>query len=281
MSRTTKTLVATGFTYLQWVLTGVTGLFLTRFLIRALGGEAYGTWLAAGALLGYAGLADLGILGVMPWLFAEADGAKDTARMRTLLGHGLVAGVVGGVAYLALALLVWVLLPSLLHLSPADKESLRGPLAVLCLLTAAGYPIRLFVGLRAGLQDYVFMGGLGVAQTLASAFIVVSVTRAGAGLYGIALGAALPPLLVGVIALARTRAKNHEVMKSWPRVRWSSLRPIVSSGAGTWLASLGWQLAFATDGVVIAYLGHRDLVPMYVVMSRLGLTLMQLLGTSG
>src|SRR5262249_31761725 len=36
------------------------------------------------------------------------------------------------------------------------------------------------------------------------------------------------------------------------------------------------QLASASDAVVLAYLGYRELVPMFVVTSRLGLTLMQL-----
>src|SRR5262249_1932783 len=66
MSRRRNALVATSFTYIQWGLAVLTGLFLTRFLVGSLGQALYGTWLATGALFAYASLADLGILGVMP-----------------------------------------------------------------------------------------------------------------------------------------------------------------------------------------------------------------------
>jgi len=276
MSRRRKALVATAFTYTQLLVTAITGLFLTRYLIRLLGQNVYGTWLATAALLGYAALADLGILGVMPWLFAEADGAKDAARMRSLLVHGLASAVVGGAIYLVVAACVWKVLPGLLHLSSPATETLRGPVIAMSCVTAIGYPTRLFAALRLGLQDYSFMGSLGIAQTLLNLFLVVGLSPMMGGLYAVALGASVPPIVIGTLSLARTMSRNQDLLHDWPALHWSSLRPIMSSGAGQWLGSLGWQLAFASDAVVIGYLGHRDLIPMFDVTSRLGLTLMRL-----
>ena len=70
-------------------------------------------------------------------------------------------------------------------------------------LTTAAYPLRLFVALRTGLQDYSFLGVLSLAQTLSAVVITVSLTYAGNGLYGVALGPAVPGIAGGV-ALART-----------------------------------------------------------------------------
>ena len=201
MSRRRKTLIASSFTYAQWGLTAFVGLFLTRFLIRTIGQDLYGTWLATGALLAYASLADLGILGVMPWLFAEADGAKDSGRMRSLLAHGLAASLAGGLVYLGAAVCLWKLVPTMLHLSVVDREALRGPVIAMVTVTSIGYPLRLFAALRLGLQDYSFMGVSGFAQTLLSLAIVVGLTLLGSGLYGIAVGAAVPGVLVGMAAL--------------------------------------------------------------------------------
>ncbi len=276
MSRRRNALIAAAFTYAQWILSAFASLFVTRFLIRSLGQDVYGTWLATAALLGYAALADFGVLGVMPWLFAEADGAKDAGRMRSLFAHGLAAAVAGAIGYLLVALCVWSLLPGLLHLAPSDHDALRGPIMLLSLVTAASYPLRLFSALRLGLQDYRFTGAISIGQTLLNVVLVVALTRAGAGLYAVALGVSAPALAGGVAALARTLARTPEILREWPRIGWSSLRPVAVSGVGQWLGALGWQLAFATDGAIIAYLGRRDLVPMFVVTSRLGLTLMQL-----
>jgi O-antigen/teichoic acid export membrane protein len=275
VSRRQKALLATGFTYVQWILAVLTGLFLTRFLIHRLGAELYGTWLATGALLTYASLADLGILGVMPWLVAEADGAEDRSRLRSLASHGVTASIVGAALYLAIAFCLWTLLPGLIHLSSVERETLRGPIIVMVLVTVLGYPLRVGSAIRQGLQDYAFLGGLGVQQTLLNVAIVVGLGVAGAPLYGVALGATFPAFLSNAVAFGRTLARDPDLFSEW-KLQWSVFRMILSSGGGQWLASVGWQLAFASDAVVIGYLGRRELVPVFAVTSRLGLTLMQL-----
>ena len=73
-----------------------------------------------------------------------------------------------------------------------------------------------------------------------------------------------------------SHTRDRALLIGWPALRSSALKPIILSGAGQWLGSLGWQLASASDAVVLAYLGYRELVPVFVVTSRLGLTLMQL-----
>src|SRR5882724_12548108 len=154
MSRRRNALIAAAFTYAQSVLGILAGFFITRLLVRELGADLYGTWLATGGLLGYAALADLGIFGVMPWLFAEADGEQDIARKRDLIAHGLLAGVGAGIVYAAAALGIWLLLPRMAHLDAGDIERLRGPIGLIVVATAIGYPLRLFSALSAGNQDF-------------------------------------------------------------------------------------------------------------------------------
>ena len=136
MSRRKKALIATAFNYAQWGLGTVAAFYVTRLLLGALGRDIYGMWLATGAVLGYAALADLGILGVMPWLFAEADGEKDAQKLKSLLLHGLAVGVVGRIVYAVIAPSCGSIMPGLLHLSPVDRATLRGPVMATIALTA-------------------------------------------------------------------------------------------------------------------------------------------------
>jgi len=279
MSRQRNALVAAAFSYGQTILGVAAAFYVTRFLIRALGQDRYGMWLATGAMLGYAAFADLGILGVMPWLFAEADGRKDDAQTKSLVAHGTLAGVAAGFVYAALAVILWAGLPGLLHLSPDDRAALRGPVIALAALTAVGYPLRLFAAMRNGLQDYTFIGICALVQTILNVVLVVALTRAGMGLYGLALGTVVPGLVTAVAALLRTFSRSPWLFRAWPKPQWSVVRSILASGTGQWFGTIGWTLAFASDSVVIASLGHRNLVPMFVVTSRLGLTLMQMAWT--
>ena len=275
MSRRRNAIVAAAFSYAQSFLGILASFFITRLLVRALGADLYGTWLATGGLLGYAALADLGIFGVMPWLFAEADGEKDVDRKRSLVAHGLLAGAGAGVVYAAAAFGVWMLLPRMAHLQASDVERLRGPIALIVVATAVSYPLRLFSALCAGLQDFKFLGLLGVVGTLLNAALSYGLLRAGFGLYALAVASIVPPILTSVCALARTIQRDRALLRALPRPTLRGTHPILSSGAGSWMASLGWQMASATDAVVIAYLGYRHLIPMFVITSRLGLTLMQ------
>jgi O-antigen/teichoic acid export membrane protein len=275
VSRRRKALLATAFTYGQWVVAVLTGLVITRFLLHRLGAELYGTWLATGALLAYASLADLGILGVMPWLVAEADGAQDQQRLRLLASHGLAAALVGMAIYLVTAFVLWQVLPTMIHLAPADREVLRGPIIAMVLITALGYPLRVGTAIRQGLQDYSFIGRLNIVQTVANFALVVGLGLAGEPLYGVALGVTLPALVSNALLTIRAVANQPSLFSSWT-LNWQVLRTILYSGSGQWLGSIGWQLAFASDAVVIGYLGFLGLVPVFAVTSRLGLTLMQL-----
>jgi hypothetical protein len=232
VSRRRRALIAAAFTYAQSFVGIASSFYITRYLVRALGNDLYGMWLASGALLAYAALADLGIFGVMPWLIAEADGANDLGKMRSLLSHGLVVGVLGGVLYVLAAVVLWLLFPRFLHLTPSDRAILWGPIALMTIATAVGFPLRLFAALRAGLQDVKFMGGLAVAQTLLSALLIVGFSRLGFGLYSVAIGSAVPPVMVGLASLVRTVTHDRTVLRDWPRFRWLDARPIFVGGGG-------------------------------------------------
>jgi O-antigen/teichoic acid export membrane protein len=275
MSRRRNALIAAAFTYAQSILGILASFFITRLLVRALGADLYGTWLATGGLLGYAALADLGIFSVMPWLFAEADGEKDAARKRGLIAHGLLAGAGAGLFYAVAAFGVWLLLPRMAHLDVEDIERLRGPIIVIVVATTIGYPLRLFSALRSGLQDFKFMGILQVIGTVLNAALSYGLLRAGFGLYAVAIASVVPSTLTSICSLGRTFQRDRYLLRSLPKPTLRGTHPILASGTGNWMASLGWQMASATDAIVIAYLGYRHLVPSFVITSRLGLTLMQ------
>ena len=56
---------------------------------------------------------------MLPWLVAEADGAADRQALRRLLSNGLAAGVVAGIAYVAVGAALWTIVPATLHLTAA------------------------------------------------------------------------------------------------------------------------------------------------------------------
>lgn len=274
MARLRNTVVAALFTYGQSIVGMVLGLLVTRVVLRILGKDTWGLWAASGALLSYAGLADLGALRVLQWLVADADGRKDHDRIRAALSSALPFTCATAVGYISIAYGLWQFYPHLLQLSPHDQSLLHGPVFVVAALSAITFPLRLFLLLLMGLQDATFLGALGLAETIGTSLLTYVLAWRGFGLYALGIGAALPPVLSALAALLRANTSFRPYVRGWPGPTRSLMRTFAVDGVGLWLAQIGFQLTAATDPIILSYCGLRQAVSSFVITSRLPMTLM-------
>jgi hypothetical protein len=205
MSRVRKAAVTAVFAYAQFGIAIVSGIVLVPLTLHRVGATAYGLWLASGEILGHAGMVELGMLGVLPWLVAEADGRGDRAALSRLVGHGVAVASAVGAAYLALAAAGWWLLPDALHLTPAERAAIFGPLAIVVAANAVGYPLRVFQAVLAGMQDVYFTGAFNLLSAMAGVTVTAVMLVKGYLLYALAAGAAVPSTAGLLIAGECTR----------------------------------------------------------------------------
>lgn len=276
MSRIRRATVAASFTYVQYALVIVSGIVLVPLMLHDLGARTYGLWLATGELLAYVGMVDLGVLGVLPWMIAEADGRGDRDRIRTLVANGCAVGAGVGVGYALLAWILWTTVPSALTLSAADRQAVGPPLLLLVLATMVAYPLRVFSALIAGLQDVAFNGWLTVSQHLLAIVVTLSLLLNGHGLYALACGTAAASMLTVVGAFVRATRIAPDLLRSWPRPSIAAARTLLSNGAGVWFGALGWQLAASSNGLVMTALGRAEWVAVWACTSKLTSTATQL-----
>ena len=112
MSRVRIAALTASFNYLQYGLAIASGLLLVPLTIGAVGARSYGLWLATGELLGYAGMVDLGVLGVL-----AVDGGRSgrpprsrpASRPRGQRRRGW--SFVVGFGYAMVAGLLWTMVP--------------------------------------------------------------------------------------------------------------------------------------------------------------------------
>jgi O-antigen/teichoic acid export membrane protein len=276
MSRTRRAVIVAGFTYAQFGLAMISGFVLIPFIVRALGERAYGVWLVTGELVGYAGLLDFGVVAMLPWLLAQADGRRDVSEMRAILARGIAVTLFAALCVMLLALVAWRVAPMALRLTPDDFGALSGPLIVIVGAMALTYPLRIFNAALVGLQDVMFTGCLAVVQTITSVGLTVWLLDEGYGLYAVAVAGAVPPAVSGVASLLRLSMTKPELLRQWPRPGVHGLRWIVLEGAGGWVAGLGWTMAAVTSGIVITFLGHPEAVVIYACTAKLPQVLFQL-----
>jgi O-antigen/teichoic acid export membrane protein len=270
MSRRKRAAVTAGFAYAQFGVAIASGILLVPLTLHRVGAVAWGLWLASGELLAHAGMIELGVLGVLPWMLAEADGRRDRVTMRRLVGNGVVVATFVGCSYVALAAIGWTFLPRALHLTPTERMSLVGPLAIVVTANAISYPLRVFQAVLSGLQDVYFNGVFTVVNTLSGVALTSVLLVKGYLLYALAVGAALPSLVGLSAALIRTGIIAPDLLTGWTRPTFAEIRPLFSNGAGVWLGTVGWALLAATNAIVITYLGHPEWVPIYACTAKLG-----------
>src|SRR4051812_49736508 len=111
MSRTHRASIAASFAYLQFALSIVVGLGLVPFVLHRVGERLYGFWLASGEVLAYAAMADLGVMGVVPWLIAEADGRSDRRANQGGMGTSACGALFFFAGDAGLLLLLWLCVP--------------------------------------------------------------------------------------------------------------------------------------------------------------------------
>lgn len=276
MSRVRKAAITAGFAYMQFGVAIVTGIVMVPLTLHYVGARSWGLWLATGELLGYAGMADLGVLGVLPWMIAEADGRGDRAAMRRFVGHGVWIGAGVACIYAVVSALLWWVLPSALRLSEADRVLVGGPFALLVVMNALSHPFRVFRATIGGLQDAHFNGIVSIGHSVLTIGVTAVLLMRGYGLYALAIGAGLPPFITFAASILRLRSIAPDLMSGWNRPTFAEARHLLTNGTGVWLGALGWQLLAATNAIVITYLRHPEWVPIYNCTAKLGQMVTQL-----
>ena len=270
MSRVHRASIAATFAYLQFSLTIVVGIVMVPFVLGRVGATLYGYWLASGEVLAYAAMADLGILGVIPWMIAQADGRKDRDAIRQLLSTGLVAAVIVSVVYVGLVVALWNIAPAVLELQPHERGLIAGPLALIAGVTAVVLPMRVAYSALVGLQDVRYCGIMTTVAWGLDAAITIVLLLNGFGLWALAIGASIPSALNATAAIVRLRVIAPDLLQSWPRPSRAAVATLFKEGGGGWLSAWGWRLASATDAIVIASLGQPVWITVLAMTTKLG-----------
>ena len=215
MSRTARATANAIFGYGKFAIAIATGLWLVPFTLHHVGARLYGLWLASGELLAYAALTEFGVLMTVPWLIAEADGRGDREAMRTLVVNGVAAALVTAAGYTLIAAVLIAVLPAMVHLDAAERMPVVGAIAIIALTTVLTYPLRVFYCVLVGLQDVRFNGIVDLVQVPAGVALTAGLLHAGFGLYGIALGVAVPQLAIGIADIVRVGAIAPDLLTRW------------------------------------------------------------------
>jgi O-antigen/teichoic acid export membrane protein len=257
------------FSYVNLTISVASAFFLTPWTLHRISPREYGYWLSSGEILGYAALFDLGILGLVPWLIAEADGQGDGAKIRWLLAHAAaVAAVVMAGFMLASIVGAW-----LMRYAPGMTleawKALIFPLLLMAFLMGINYRLMAYQALLTGLQDVTYIGLTSCLRTSLSFVLIAVILWRGGQLYALAIGAALPNMLLSIVSFFRARRRFPQFCRGWPRPSVSGIKRLGKESVGPWVSTLGVGFIERSQAVVITGFGRPELAPVYVGTAKL------------
>lgn len=281
MSRVHRASVAAAFSYLQFALSMAVALAMVPFILSRIDLSVYGLWLATGEVLAYVAMADLGILSIVPWVVAQADGRKDRTAIRDVLVNGASAAVIVSLIYLAIVASLWAF-ASASVLSAHHREAIAGPLWLIAIVTAIVLPLRIANAVLVGLQDVRFCGIVATIAWSLDVVVTATLLLKGYGLLALAAGASVPPIVAAAANIVRLRFVAPDLLRGWRSPTPRGIVSLMRDGFGGWLGGWGWRLSAASDGIVLGYLlGQPASVSRLVLTAKVPQTLMQLAWVPG
>jgi len=276
MSRTRRAGITAAFGYVQFAVALASGVLVVPLVLSRVPTAQYGVWLAFGEVLAYSAMADFGVLGVLPWLVAESDGRGNRRVVRALVASGVTLAAGAAALFLLLAGGAMFLAPAVADVAPGLRQALLGPLLLLVVGMAAGFPLRVYQSVLMGLQDVRFGGMVALAQLVLGVALTVGLLLGGFGLYALAASAVAPSLAAGLACRLRLGVLAPDLLRGRRLPRRTLLRAMATQGFGGWTSTMGWRMIAASDSLVVLAVAGPAAAVVFAMTAKLGEIAMQM-----
>ena len=233
------------------------GLFLSPYIIHRLGDEAFGVWVLVFSLTGYYGLLDLGIRQSVIRYVARFSASGDEEQLARFTNTCLFTYTsIAMLALLVTGICAWYL-PAWFRISPGLLPTAR----ILVLISGAGtalsFPLSVFAGILAGLQDFVQPHGTQMGVSLLRGLLILLVLHDGAGLLGLACVTVGLGVLSNVLMIFMIPSTLH-LRWEWRFIDLQTWRAMMGYSSVAFLVVVADKLRFQSEALVIgAFLSSR------------------------
>ena len=253
---------------MNWAATGVGMLvpfFLTPFVVRSLGTEAYGVWILAASTVSYLNLLDLGMRSAVIRFVSKAKAEGATNDVRDVVGAALWFRLIIALLVAGLSVALAVSFPHLFQVPPSLSRSSQ----VTVLLCALGVAVTLITGVfgavLAAVNRFDRLSTIAMLQTVGRAGGVLLLLRSGRGLISLAVWelvvVSLSGMFITVSAIRLVPAARARIQK--PQI--ALLRKIWSYSLVTFIWIIAVQVIISSDNLMVGHFVSVKLAAFYAI----------------
>jgi O-antigen/teichoic acid export membrane protein len=257
-----------GAMWLNLLVHGAVGFFLSPFILHRLGNELFSLWVLIFSLTGYCGILDLGIRTATVRYVAKCSEAGDQDQLARFVSTSLGFYCAIALFSLILTAIGYLYLPRVFNISPTDLEDARLLFLIAGVGVALSFPLSLFSGVLEGLQRFDSLGLTQVGLTLFRGLLIVISLKSGGKLLaigGITVGL---NLLSYVIFMCMAR-RHMPVSLSLRHLDGNTFREMIRYGAFAFVILVAEKLRFQSDAIVIGAFVSTAAIASFSIASKL------------
>lgn len=256
-------------TWGSFAVNGLALFFLMRYLVRDLGEHAYGFWSFFMSLVGYFGLADLGVRPAIVHFVARYDALGDMDGLNRHVNAAFNVFAGGGLLLLLVmaGLAAWI--PHWDNLGTLPAAEAVAVVVILGSEVAVTFPFNAFSAVLIGRQRFDVVARIDLVLLVARTLLTVVVVEHGHGLVAVAWIFAVS----GVVEIAW---KTWAAFRKCPGLRFAprladraAMRALLGYGGWAVFISVALMLTWQTDPLVIGSMISMSAVTYFTVPASL------------
>jgi O-antigen/teichoic acid export membrane protein len=248
---------------------GLIGILLTPFIIRALGMDTYGLWVLAGSFIGYFGLTDFGVRPSVSRFVSLYAGKNEPDNINRVVSTALGVLCLCSLVIMLAAAGSAIFFPQFFHISSGQRETSILLLLIIGATLAVGMPLAVFDAIIIGHDRFDLNYKVETIAALARAGAAIVILLMGQGVLALALSNLAIQILAGFAQIYFARRLFPKLHVALTHCNIATTKELFGLGIWVFAANLWHRFAFATDTLVVGWALDTKAVAIYSIAGRL------------
>jgi len=244
-------------------------IFLAPFIIRHIGIEAFGIWAIVGAITGYFGLFDFGLVTSFVKHVSEFHARKDLGKINEMLNAGFVFYFLFGVAIVSIAFLFADPVMRLFKIPPYLHHQAVVVFLMALTLFSVSNILSPFNAIQISLQRMDISNKVSIATSIPYIAGVIFFLKSGYGLIGLMVNSAILLFITGLTSIIIAFRLMPGLKFNPFLLKKGALSQLISFGCKLQVSKIANVLLLQTNRLFIAYFFNISLVGFYQLGSSI------------
>jgi len=253
--------------FLENLITVVTSLALTPFLINTLGNNDYGLWILIISIMGWFNVVNLGFPVAVQRHITFALEQNDTKQINVVFSTSLV--LFGGLGLIAaLGLISLAQFPLSLGVDPEAGVTLTFALSILCLKVVWDFLMNAFHGFFSGLLRFDIDANISSVNAVVKAILVFTLVS-DMQIMGAVIATLAADFLTNIIKIYYVRKLHPPLRFDLKLVSKGEFKSLFSFSKYVVAGGIAKTISSKADPILVTKLFDLSVVPIYAIASRL------------